>query len=217
MQQLSALLKAEGISGLSVGDIARRLRCSRRRLYQLAPTKEGLLLLVAQAVFDAALRAGFEAASRETEPARVIAAYMEAGVSTAGTLSSAFHKDLEASEEGRASFDRYQTARARGFRQVINGCIERGDFRVHNPAVAVEVLFGAAQRLRRPEFLDEAGLTLRQAFEEAYNLILDGLLARPDDAHARGDSRPLGRHSESRPRAPERARKATDIRKTRTA
>lgn len=179
LQQLSGLLKTEGISGLSVAEIAARLQCSRRRLYALAPTKEGLLHLVAQAHFDGMLREGFEAAAREQDPARAIAAYLNVGVTSTAGLGQAFLQDLEASPEGRDIFDRYQHARADGGRRIVEEGIRRGDFNAHNPLLAMEVLLGASLRLRRPEFLAKAGLTISEAFEEAYSIILGGLLAAP--------------------------------------
>lgn len=175
--QLSALVKAEGISELSVAQIASRLRCSRRRLYALAPTKEGLLHLVARAHLERMLREGFEAAAHESTPGRAIAAYLHVGVTSTTGLSQAFLRDLESSPEGRAIFDRYQHARAEGVRSIVEEGIRRGDFNAHNPRVAAEVLLGAALRLRQPEFLAKAGLTISQAFDEAYSLILGGLLA----------------------------------------
>lgn len=178
-RQLSDLLKAEGISGLSVAQIAARLRCSRRRLYDLAPTKEGLLYLVARSHFDGMLREGIEAASREGDAARAIAAYLRVGVTSTTGLSQSFLRDLEASDEGSKIFDRYQYARAEGGQRIVEDGIRRGDFNAHNPLVVIEVLLGMALRLRRPEFLEWAGLTISEAFEEAYSILLKGLLARP--------------------------------------
>ncbi|GAA4409125.1 TetR/AcrR family transcriptional regulator [Quisquiliibacterium transsilvanicum] len=175
--QLFELLKAEGISALSVAQMATRLRCSRRRLYELAPSKEALLHLAARAHFDQMLREGFEAAAREPDPARAIAAYLRVGVTSTVTLSPAFLRDLESSSEGREIFDRYQIARAEGVRRILEDGIRRGVFTAHNQFVATEVLLGASLRLRRSAFLAEAGLTISQAFEEAYALILGGLLA----------------------------------------
>jgi len=175
--QLHELIKAEGISGLSVAQMAIRLRCSRRRLYELAPSKEALLHLAARAHFEQMLREGFEAAARESDPARAIAVYLRVGVTSTVALSPAFLRDLESSDEGREIFDRYQIARAEGVRRILEDGIRRGDFTAHNQFVATEVLLGASFRLRRSEFLAEAGLTISQAFEEAYALILGGLLA----------------------------------------
>ena len=178
-RELADLLKAEGISGVGVADLASRLRCSRRRLYALAPSKEALLLLVAQRHFDAMLRAGYEAAAAETDPARIVAAYLNVGVTSTVELGPVFLKDLDASAEGRAIFDRYQLARAHGLKEILENGIRRGDFNAHNASVAAEVFLGASLRLRRPDFLTQAGLTISEAFEQAYALILGGLLASP--------------------------------------
>ena len=54
---------------MSVCDIAARLRCSRRRLYNIAPTKEGPLLSVARRQFQDSLAKGFTAADAQSGPA----------------------------------------------------------------------------------------------------------------------------------------------------
>lgn len=178
MQQLADLLRAEGVS-MGVGEIAARLRCSRRRLYEVAPTKQGLLHAVAREHFGTGLRAGFEAAQAQTEPAAVITAYLNAGVATAVKLSTAFLKDLESTEEGREIIDSYQLARAHGLKEIMEAGIQQGHYNAHHSQVATEVVLGAAMRLRRAEFLADSGLTFDEAMEEAYALILHGLLAEP--------------------------------------
>lgn len=179
IEQLSELLLAEGITALGVGDMAARLSCSRRRLYELAPTKRELLHLVAQRYFDAGRRAGEEAVERETDPARRIVVFLHAGIAVATKLSNAFLGDLEATPEGQEIFTRYQMERARFGQSVFEEGIRLGHYNSHNAAVALEVVLGAAMRLRKVEFLKRTGLSLQQAMEEAYALILNGLLARP--------------------------------------
>ena len=56
--ELTNLFLSEGMRALTVGSIAARLRCSRRRLYELAQTKEELFCQVTQRHFDTALAAG---------------------------------------------------------------------------------------------------------------------------------------------------------------
>ena len=179
IQQLSRLLKAEGISGLGVAEIAARLRCSRRRLYQVAPTKEGLLVAVAELAFAQARSSGEEGAAREKFASERIRAYMRAGIELAQTLSEAFQCDLEALPAGRAAFDDYQAVRARGLRQLIEEGMRRGELKKLDSLVASEVMFGAASRIRRPEFLSAAGMTLTEAVEAATDIILNGMLSKP--------------------------------------
>lgn len=177
--ELSSLLKHEGIHAMSVGDIATRLHCSRRRLYEIAPTKEGLLLEVARQQFKDSLAVGFAAADAESDPAQSLVAYLDAGLRAAEHLSAAFLADLQQSDEGRAMFDDYQLARSMGARKILEAGMRCGEFRPLNADVVSEVLLGAASRLRRADFLGRAGLSMPDAFAQAYQLVLQGLLVRP--------------------------------------
>jgi len=178
--ELADLLKREGITSMSVGDIATRLRCSRRRLYEIAPTKEGLLLAVAHQQFQDSLAVGFVAADAEADPARSLVAYLDAALRAAEHLSAAFLADLQQSDEGRAMFDEYQLARSMGARKILEAGMRCGEFKPLNAEVVSEVLLGAASRLRRADFLHRAGLTMPDAFAQAYELVLNGLLVQPE-------------------------------------
>jgi AcrR family transcriptional regulator len=177
--ELADLLKREGITSMSVGDIAKRLFCSRRRLYEIAPTKDGLLLAVARQQFQDSLAIGFAAADAQSDPARSLVAYLDAGLRAAEHLSAAFLSDLQQSDEGRAMFDEYQFARSMGARKILEAGVRCGEFRPLNTDVVSEVLLGAASRLRKADFLRRAGLTIPDAFAQAYELVLEGLLVRP--------------------------------------
>lgn len=176
LAELADLIKREGVSSLGVGEIAARLRCSRRRLYEVADTKEGLLLVVARQQFQDSLAAGFEVAAAESDPARRLVAYLNAGVRSAETLGAAFLADLQQTEEGRAMFDEYQLARSKGSREILEAGVRCGEFKAMNFDVVTEVLLGAAFRLRNPDFLHRAKLTVSEAFSEAYALVLQGLM-----------------------------------------
>ena len=188
-EELSDLLKREGITAMSVGDIATRLRCSRRRLYEIAPTKEGLLLEVARRQFKESLAVGFAAADAEPDPARSLVAYLDAALRAAEHLSAAFLADLQQSDEGRAMFDEYQLARSMGARKILEAGMRCGEFKPLNADVVSEVLLGAASRLRRTDVLRRAGLSMPDAFAQAYELVLQGLMVRPEPQGCDGQAR----------------------------
>jgi AcrR family transcriptional regulator len=174
--ELSELIKREGVSALGVGEIAERLSCSRRRLYEVAPSKEGLLLEVAKFQFEESIRAGDAAAAAEENPAKSLMAYLNSGLRSAESLGAKFLEDLQQLEQGRAMFDEFQIARSKGARKILDRGVRNGVFKNRNFDVVTEVLLGAASRLRKPDFLQRAGLTVPQAFGEAYALVLQGLL-----------------------------------------
>jgi AcrR family transcriptional regulator len=174
--ELSDLIKREGVSELGAGEIAARLRCSRRRLYEVASSKDGLLLKVAQHQFDTSIDAGRKAADAESKPEKSLMAYLNSGLRSAESLGDQFLKDLQQLEQGKTMFDEYQIERSKGARKILDLGARSGVFKNRNFDVVTEVLLGAAFRLRNPEFLNGAGLTVTQAFSEAYALVLQGLL-----------------------------------------
>lgn len=202
------LFLAEGIGSLTVGEIAERMRCSRRRLYAIAQNKEEIFCAVVERFFRAKLDEGNELIRQPRDLPVALAAYLDVGVRAAGRMSANFLLDIEASESARALFDAYQQARTAGMSQLIDRGVRDGVFsRCHGQVVA-EVIFGAALRLRRPAFLDAAGLTIEEAFQELYRVLLEGLLvdrsrkpgARSRKAQRGGDtdakplSKPRKRH-----------------------
>ncbi|GAA5234060.1 TetR/AcrR family transcriptional regulator [Verticiella sediminum] len=177
-RELTALLCSCGICSLTIAEIAARLRCSRRRLYELAPTKEALFVGVCREVFAEKLAKGHAAAQREADPAQAIAVYLTATLNTSGLNPAAF-KDLDEIPEGRRVFDEYQVQRMRGLEALLEDGMRAGVLAPHHPRVLSEALIGAAFRLRNRDLLEDTGLRLGDAFAEFYEIILHGLLRRP--------------------------------------
>ncbi len=175
MQELTNLMLREGISRLTVGEIAARLRCSRRRLYTIAPSKEGLFLKVASEMFRAVRAEGWAAAARESTSAAKFAVYLGSGIPMVHRTTDAFYRDMDTLPAGRLLFDRHQRERIAGLEKLIEEGIQRGEFARFHSRVVAETLLSAARRMREPSFSAEAGATYEEAFSELSRLILNGL------------------------------------------
>lgn len=178
LDELTNLFLREGIAGLTVGDIAARLRCSRRRLYGIAPTKEAIFSVMVDRYFRARLDEGEALLRGEQDLTVALAAYLDVGVRSSSRVSAQFVKDVENSDATRASFDAYQQARADGLSQLIDQGVRREIFVTCHGAVVAELMLGASMLLRRPAFLVRANVTIEEAFREFYRLILGGILAK---------------------------------------
>lgn len=173
---LTHLLLAEGIKGLTVGEIATRMHCSRRRLYDIAQTKEEIFCAVVKRFFDGILGQGEALIQREQDLTAALAAYLDVGVQAASRIGVQFLKDVEDSAAARSIFDRYQQARTVRLSQLIDEGVHQGVFAPCHGLVVSELILGAALRLRRPAFLAQANLTIEEAFQEFYRVLLGGLL-----------------------------------------
>jgi AcrR family transcriptional regulator len=184
LDELISLFCREGIKNLTVGEMAARLHCSRRRLYGIAETKEEIFRVAVDHFFRGLLDQGETLMREEKDPTAALAAYLDVGVHAGSRMCAQFVKDIESSDATRASFDAYQQARADGLSQLIDEGVRKGVFVACHGRVVSEMLLGAAIRLRRPAFLAQANLTIEEAFRELYRTLLGGLLVKGTAANA---------------------------------
>ena len=91
---IEAIILSDGFARLSISDLAERLSCSKRTIYEIAPTKNGLVLKVlgdffAQIRTDAAF-----AATTQPLAAERLHDYLQAGVRAAQGLSQPTVTDI---------------------------------------------------------------------------------------------------------------------------
>lgn len=176
LNQVQEIFLAKGYRSVTLTELAKTLRCSRRRFYELADSKEELFYRVAERFFANLRNQGWHAASREPNVADKIGAYLAPGTRAAQRLSPAFIRDIASTKRGQAIFDSHQQQRVDGLRTLIDEGIQKGVFRgVHSYLVADITLY-AVRRCRDEDFRRASGLTLAEALSEIYDLLRHGLL-----------------------------------------
>ena len=178
-EALEDILLREGFRRVSVGELATRLRCSRRTLYELAPTKEDLFVRVVDGFLHGIRRKGDEAARTATDfPAR-IERYLAPGISETARAANVFFADVASLPATRRLLDAHQKMRIAGLRDMIAAGARRGIFRGLDPYLVAEVFTGAYRRVSQPDFLASANLSMAEAYAEVGRLLRHGLL-HPD-------------------------------------
>ena len=189
LDALEALFLSEGFRHLTIADLVDRLRCSRRTLYSLAPSREELILVVIGRLLN---RMGVEAFSRAAalaDPGDAVASYLSTGVTTLSQAQPAFIEDLETYLPTRQLYDRHVEIGLRVMGTFISDGIAAGTFRELHPALVAEIISGAAHRILRPDALARTGVSWSQALGELSELIRYGLLSpEPRVAKAGCDS-----------------------------
>jgi len=176
MRDLETLLLAEGISNLTVGQLAERLSCSRRRLYEIAPTKEDIFLATAARFFQAIRDDGDREAARHASAPDKLEVYFSLRTLAAGRISEAFRRDLQGTEAGRQLYDEHLQSRVRGMAAIIEGGVKEGVFAPCNALFVAEIVFRVSRQMRDFGFQAAAGLTLPRGFKALHHLVLHGLL-----------------------------------------
>jgi len=176
---IEQILLREGFASLTVGEIAERIGCSKRTIYELAPSKRELVTRIVDAFFSDIRDAGHAAAAAESDPARQIYVYLQAGVNAASRLSAQAVADIDQWKPTRQLWQTHVRLRVDGLRDLLEAGIARGAFRDVNPTFVAEVVFAALDRLRQPDFYRNTRVTAVAAFQDYYRILLTGLLTNP--------------------------------------
>lgn len=176
---LETIVLTEGFRELTVGTIAQRLHCSRRTLYEIADSKEGLVLIVVDRVLRRLARIAHEAARREAERIDRLRAFLTQGLTELHRATLAFSEDLAAFPEAAdllATHFRYAHGIVESM--LLEG-IDAGEFAPIHPRIAAETFDAAMRRLLDPRVLRDSGVSFAEAVAEYLTLFTDGIRRSP--------------------------------------
>jgi AcrR family transcriptional regulator len=174
---IEAVFLRDGIRSVRIGQLASEARCSRSTLYELAPSKEELLLLVLDRLMRRIARRGSEAIKRQRRPVDQIRAIFDSGALDFAPLGATFMQAVQDYRPARWLFDRHIEAARAVLEDLIRDAINARQFRPVNARVAAEALFVVVLRFTDPEFVRSAGVSSSSALSEFFDLMINGLRA----------------------------------------
>lgn len=178
LDQLEQVFRREGFRHLSVSDMAAKLHCSKRSLYELAPSKQALIELVLKRRFAKIRQAGWDAAALHSTPTDRTWAFLEVGTNALVEMGDRLLVDIERDPAASQIFSEHQRRRADGIRAMIEEGVREGYFTGYHPHLVAEVIMISFRRMRDPAFLQELGISLADAWDELTRLIQNGLFPR---------------------------------------
>ena len=185
LEELEHVFLRDGFLHYRTEELARRLHCSKRALYQLAPSRERLFEEVIECWLAKLRRAGTEAASRAADPLEAVTGYLGAAVVATRDAGSQFVRDLSRSPGTYRRLMSHQRERIAGLERLIERGTRTGEFRGVHPKLVAEVMLNAVAQMVDPELLARVGLTMSQAFAELYDIVEHGLRSNNGTTTAR--------------------------------
>lgn len=181
LDDLDLIIFNEGFSRTTVKEIAERLRCSRRTLYELAPSRDELVLIVIDRHLHDLGRLATLAIESIDDPADQLETFMVTGASQTRRTTIDFRQDIAAFPAGQRLINAHFQYGSAIVAQLIADGIERGRFRNVSPMLIAEIIDASLERFQNPAVLEEQDTTFSEAVEEMTSLILAGLdpTARP--------------------------------------
>ena len=193
LDDLETLFLADGFMHLTTDDIARKLRCSKATLYRLARTRDDIYAKVVHRFLDKVHADGLQSARAASSWSDALVGFLGAGVRGAREVSWAFVRDMRRHPGARRLLMSHQRQRVAELERLIEAGLTRGGYRALHARLVAELLLPMMAKVFEPEFLTSVGLSLAQAYEEAYRMVEYGLIpqdsvrapARKRSAHAR--------------------------------
>lgn len=162
----------DGFAHLTMAGLAARLSCSLRTLYELAPSRDELVLTVVDRNLWRIGHTAAEALEAEMGPLDALRAYLRAAtVAVAGT-TPAFARDLAALPAGQRLNDDHSGYLVAVTRCLLDLAVEDGTIAPVDTGAIARVMAGVGRDFARPEVIS----TLRTSPKEAADAVVDVLL-----------------------------------------
>ena len=175
LDALEKVFLARGFLDVSVTDLVAAAHCSRRTLYELAPTKEQLFLLVADRMWRRLDAYAREAARQKADAATRIEAFL-VHAAEIFRAPSAILRAIQTYAPARRIFDDHIANYIDFIAELVSDGIRAGEFRSIDPHVAAEVLAAAAAQVAGRDLADPEKLDGAEAVGVATRLALFGLI-----------------------------------------
>lgn len=175
LDRLEALVLDRGFAAFTVGELAAELSCSRRTLYELAPSKDDLVLLVLDRFLHRVGRAARDAVDPAAPAPEQIRSYILHGAVDLARQTAVLYDDIDEFRPAArllAAHYRFVTAVTE---HLVRAGIRGGELAEVNPRVIAVLICGRDFTFGRPELAAALDLTPTEATEHALDVVLRGL------------------------------------------
>jgi AcrR family transcriptional regulator len=181
LDALEQLLQSGELARYTVGELAAHLGCSRRTLYELAPSKDALHLLVYDRMMHNLGRAAMGAVDATAPAVTQLRQY--ATTNFGYSFQSGAYDDLLEVPGVRRTREQHFRFAATILERILANGIASGEFRAVDSSVAAHMILVSSVHLANPDVLDDLHLAHEDAKAAMIDVVLSGLVtpAKPPD------------------------------------
>lgn len=172
--QLGRLFEG-GFSSLTMAALAAELNCSLRTLYELAPTRDDLVLTVVDRNLRRVGRSARAAVDEDAPPLVALRAYLRAATEAVSTVAEPFARDLAAMPAAQELQDAHNDYLVAVARALLDLAVEQGDVAAVDTAALARTMAGLGRDLSRPEVMATLATSPKEAADAIVDLLLRGL------------------------------------------
>ena len=168
MENFEKLLES-GIANQTMSDIASTLKVSLRTLYEIAPSKEELIISTIDRILTNTAKQAFSAIKDVSSPLNKLRIFTEIGNEAVGPKTKKFEVDLRKIRGAQQMIDFHQNAYIRQINKLLQEAIKAKEIELIDSQAVAMILGGIAQEYSKPEIV----MQLNQSPEASANMITD--------------------------------------------
>ena len=187
MDEAEELFIQEGFLHFSTEALAKRLRCSKRSLYAVAPTRWRFFETVISRRMHRYHAKQLAAVEAAPDSVSALVAFMNAGLRPSPGVAgpTQFGRDLRSFPGGIKMLREMDQQLLNDLEMIITEGVRSGAFRQIDPSLAAHAISAAAARVCQPELLAESHLNWIEALSQLFRLVSHGLLPSHDSEASR--------------------------------
>lgn len=170
----------DGFSTLTMAELASRLGCSLRTLYGLAPSRDDLVLTVADVNLWQIGREAMAAIRPEMTALDAVRAYLTAATAAVSNMTEAYARDLEAMPGGVRRNGEHAEYLVAVTRTLLDLAVEQGEIADLDTAAVARTMANLGRDFIRTDVLVTLRTSPKVAADAVVDIVLRGL-PRPDD------------------------------------
>ncbi|HEU5038005.1 MAG TPA: TetR/AcrR family transcriptional regulator [Nocardioides sp.] len=175
LDELIELFLAEGFLELGVGDLAARLRCSRTTIYQVAASKEQIVLTAIRGFFRRATGRIEAQVAAESDPGARLSVYLTAVAAELAPASERFYADLQAYAPAAEIYQANTALAARRVGELVAAGVEAGALRPVDASFVGAAVAQVMTAIQGGAIAAASGLADAAAYRALADLVVHGV------------------------------------------
>jgi len=175
LDTLEALVARGGLAELTMAEIAHEVNCSLRTLYEIAPSKDELVLTVVDRGLHRIGRSAIEALDPTMPPLDALRVYLEVVSEAVQPTAASCSRDFAAVPGAKRLFDAHEDYVVAVTQSLLDRAVAEGQIRPVDTAALAHLLGGLGREFSRPEVAPLIAESLKETAGALVQIIMRGL------------------------------------------
>lgn len=173
LDAIEAIFVERGFASFTISDLAGQVGCSRRTIYELAPSKDQLVLMVLDRLLHQKGRRALDAIDLDAPIAEQVRSYLAGGVEFG--WAHRFSDDLADDAPARRLVDHHYRFVMTVVQRLLDLGVARGELRPVDTEITAATLTGASLFISEPDMLDRFAMPSPDVVAQIVDLIVPPL------------------------------------------